>query len=366
MKTFSLTIRRTPLPVHKPAAWFVRGSSAGDWLDEIAQWGVPFASLTLYLVPLSPADPRPLGALVKVDRNLTLAVSPRALPYACIAGRFYLPIDAIVSPPVGDAELASLMGPEREAYVWHPAIGLCGFDAGEGCPVSRLIELPAPRESDWGHALPGLSINQRLWSVEPEALPSVEVVMQELRDDIGSEADDLSQLPALPDEPSPSLLARMADRTRQGCASVASWLSSLLPGTPRAATADAQAERGDGESDDGSKERECGEGGSAGLFSRMTAAAKQGAARAGLWLLSFLPRTASSPTWANRLSDRLSRLIDRIRLQADLHAPRMRELRRLLRLLADDPDRGLKFAIPLMCHRIGPQARRGLNFFRGT
>src|SRR5262245_31592920 len=181
MKIFPLTIRRTPAPAHEPAAWFVRGSCAADWLDEIAAWGVPFSSFTLYLVPISTTDPRPLGALMKLDNNAALAVLPRAIPYACIAGRFYLPIDAVLSPPVTDAELVSLMEPEREAYVWNPAIGLCGFDAGEGYPVSRLIELAEPRESDWGHALPGLSINQRLWSVEAEALPSVEVVMQDLR-----------------------------------------------------------------------------------------------------------------------------------------------------------------------------------------
>jgi tetratricopeptide (TPR) repeat protein len=37
----------------------------------------------------------------------------------------------------------------------------------------------------------------------------------------------------------------------------------------------------------------------------------------------------------------------------------MRELRRLLRLLADDPDRGLKFAIPLMCHKDRPAGPPG-------
>src|SRR5262249_42103169 len=236
MKSFPLTIRRTPAPVHKPAAWFVRGSSAADWLDEIAQWGVPFASLSLSLVPRSPTDPRPLGALVKLDPDLALAVSPRALPYACIAARFFLPMDALLSPPVADAELASLMGPGREAYVWHPATGLCGFDACEGCPVSRLIQLAARCGSDWGDALPGHSINQRGWSVAPEALPSGEVVMQELGDDIGSEADDLSQLPALPDEPPPGPLGRMVDWTRQACASVGRWLSSLVPRRPREAT----------------------------------------------------------------------------------------------------------------------------------
>src|SRR5690348_17989838 len=58
--------------------------------------------------------------------------------------------------------------------------------------------------------------------------------------DVCSSDLDLSQLPALPDEPSPSLLGRMMDWARQGCASVGRRLSSLLSGTPRDASPDLQ------------------------------------------------------------------------------------------------------------------------------
>src|SRR5690242_16167415 len=133
----------------------------------------------------SSRPPRRQGpAIVKLDRDAPLAVSPRATPYACLANRLYLPMDAILSPPVSDAEFAALVGEEMEAYVWHPAIGLRGFETGEGCPVSRLLEFPAPVLSDWGRAAPGLIVNQRLWSVDPEALPSCAAIMAEARGDI--------------------------------------------------------------------------------------------------------------------------------------------------------------------------------------
>lgn len=55
-----------------------------------------------------------------------------------------------------------------------------------------------------------------------------------------------------------------------------------------------------------------------------------------------MPHTASRRTWVNAVEDWAGRV-----LHADLMAARQRELERLLRLLDDDPDRGLCFALPV-------------------
>lgn len=309
MRNFVLSIRYSPQPVRPPAAWFVPGGGAADWLEEICQWGVPLCNLTLHLIPTSFADRKPAGILVTLRGTGAPAFSPRAIPYGCVAGHCYLPVDALLTPPVEDTELAALVGAGQEATFWHPVSGLVGFEAGDGVPVSALLAWPPPRETDWSRARPGIAVNSRLQSVEPDHTLTIESIMNEGRGDIGSEAKALPQQPAAPGE---------------------SMLSSLTG---------------------------------------IGAQALSAAARAGQWLVNKLPHTASSETWADRLESWLNRVAQSAAHRANYESERARELRRLLHMLATDPDQGLKFALPFGgdAHRgqapaSGQLSRRDVNF----
>src|SRR5438046_1777248 len=97
---FPLALRLAPAPVHAPAAWFVPGDSPAGWIDELAGWGVPMAGLRLYVVPSSVRDRRPIGVLVAPPSGAAVPnVSPRAQPYGLLAGRLYLPADALLDLP---------------------------------------------------------------------------------------------------------------------------------------------------------------------------------------------------------------------------------------------------------------------------
>lgn len=309
MNALRLSIRYSPSPVRKSAAWFVAGRGAAEWLAEFRQWEVPLGDLMLYPVPASPCDRTPVGALVIVRGADDVVSSLRAVPYGCIAERLYVPVNALVWPPATEHELASLIGTGWDACVWHPVSGLVGFEVGEGVRVTALLELPKRRDPDWGHARPGIALNTRLRSVEPDRQPTIEAIISEGRDDIGSEAANLQGEPDAPGE---------------------SPFSRLMQYGARAAAA---------------------------------------AANAGMWLVNQLPKTASSRTWADRLGEWLSRVAKSAGQRVDYESERARELRRLLHLLATDPDRGLKFALPLGgdTHRgqappSGQLAERDVNF----
>ncbi len=295
MTPITLSIHYSPQPLRDATAWFIGGEDPAEWLAEVTGWGVAIVDLTLFVVPKSAHDLSPLGVLVTAPTKIQPAVSSRVIRFGRVAGRIYLPVEAVLSPPVGDSELAALLGTAFDAFIWHPVAGLVGFEPGEGRSFAQLLAPPPRTESEWGNAHPGLPLNQRLRSVSPTEVPSAVQILAEGRGDIGTQKDDLSQLPKLPDESSPGMLTRM------------------------------------------------GAGGIAAV------------ARAGQWMLDFLPHTASGPTWADRLQAWLAGVGQSAKSQMNLLSARERELQRLLGLLERDPDQGLKFALPF-----GGEAHRGL------
>ncbi|MBI3863397.1 MAG: tetratricopeptide repeat protein [Planctomycetia bacterium] len=304
-------------PVRRPAAWLVAGRGASEWLAEICRWGVPLAELTLYPVPTSASDRRPMGVLVTMRGAVVSASEPQAIPYGCLAGRLFLPVDAVLSPPVTDDEISALLGTSFEAVVWHPVCGLVGFETHDTLRISALLSLPpSPRESDWNGARPGIAANSRLRSVEPIRVLTIEAILEEGRGDIGSQAAELPKQPAAPDE---------------------SPLSGLK---------------------------------------RLGAGAAAAVAQAGIWLIDRLPTreasacsTSTSAGFAGGLKGWLHSLLEKVGRHISYESARARELRRLLHMLATDPDQGLKYALPVGgdAHRgqappSGQLARRDVNF----
>lgn len=282
MKSVALQICYSPQPVRETVAWFVGGTRPADWLAEVLLWGVPIGELRLYAVPHSAGDRRPLGVLVTTSGTMPPAVSGRAIPFGRVAGRLYLPVVAAFDPPVTDAELTGLLGDTFEAYVWHPTAGLVGFEPGEGRKISDLLRMPPATEADWSCAHPGLPLNRRLRTVAPSEIPGAQAVIEAGRGDIGTQADELSDLPPAPGEPQQN------------------------------------------------------------PFRRAGSAAFEALARGIRRALDMVPRTAPAPTWLDNLTNWLDRAAQRL----NLTSARERELRRLLGLLDSDPDQGLKFALP--------------------
>lgn len=268
------------------AAWFIPGGESQAWLEEIALWEAPAETLRLYVIA-TPERETDLLLGVLVVGCPQPARRHRAIPWACVVGRLFVPVESAFDPPVTDQELQQLLPGEDSVCVWYPQSGLIRFDSDESLRVSDLLSCGSLRGSQWDRAEQGVAFAKRLVSVTAEELPSVDDVIGSSRDDIGEEGDRLDDLPPAPDESSQGPIAQAGRSVAEFVARAVQRLTSSESG-------------------------------------RSGAAAGTGASG---WMENI-------GTWAQGVLNR-----------ARLDSERARELRRLLSMLDSDPDRGLRKAL---------------------
>jgi tetratricopeptide (TPR) repeat protein len=279
----SLRIKYSAVPQRSPVAWLVPGETADAWLAELAAWNTPLASARLYALPRSVTDPRSCGVLVVGASPPAAGRRPRVFAYGLAGEQIYVPIDARIDPPVSDRELSALV--DNTPHVWHPQAGLMALPPESALRVSDLLALPPEAAATWDAAVPGVALNGRLLSIEPDAAFDVQQVLEQGRDDIGGEAQHWDELPPSANEP-PAGAASEAGR------SLEKQLARLVQ-----------------------------------------------------WITQKLPHTAPTRTWVNDLEDWARRRLAQI--AESLEAARNREILRLLDLLKNKPEEGLRFALPM-------------------
>lgn len=268
--------------------WFVPGAQAAQWLDELVGFGVDLTTAWLLPVPTSRTDRTPIGAVVVLPAGTVPHQHVRAEPWRRCGERVFVPAAAELWPPVTDAELAELVGDRWLA--WHPSAGLVAFAADERVPAAALLRIERANES-WQQARPGTAVVARLRSVASAVPPTLQSMFAAEQRSIGVQSP--RDLPPLPDEP--PLPSRRPWSSRLGGAALDRLAAAILR-----------------------------------LFTRPDATRE-----ATGWLRDLL-------SWAvARQAQRPSQ-----RPVAD-EARRARELRRLLTMLSDDPENGLRFALPL-------------------
>jgi tetratricopeptide (TPR) repeat protein len=287
MLTFELMIRPAVASSEPVAGWFVPGSHAQIWLDVITQWDLDHSQLKIFVVPTSRTERSPIGLLVfgnSLQHALTRLHRTNAMiPFVCRAEQLFLPANAELFPEMSNEEIAHLMV-EGNVYVWHPTTGLVVAAADEILRISDLLTCHGRLDTDWDRAHPGVRFNDRLHRIEAEMPQDPDEVLADGRDDIGDSTKDLKKIPQ----------------------------SSDRPGVSR---------------------RSAGSG-------LMNALAKFI-----FWAANKAPSTANKRTWIDGVEDWASRKLAS-RAQ-DLFAWRHKELFRLIDMLKHDPDRGLRFALPL-------------------
>ncbi len=323
-----LRLTRLPHAMHAPAAWFIGGSDPALWLEELARWNVPLAKAKLFVLATSVSNRDATGVLVLLDCAKPREML-RAESYGCVAGRVYLPVNAQFDPPVTDAELSDLAA--FEISVVHPGAGLTGFRSADAISVADLLQLPERRADLWDRAKPGASPYPRLISVEPDVIISLDELMEAGRGNIGSKSPET--LPPHSKETNP-LAGRVmiaglgaAGAIAGALGGLAAGIGSLIPG---------------------------GLGGFGGAGASGSAGSSGGGAGGGLF--------DAFKEWAAAHVQRLSE---------QLENARNKELDRLSRMLDEDPDNGLSYAIPLAGKEGQPRGasppgaslvRRGTNF----
>ena len=321
-----ITLRIVPTnQTHAAQAWLVTGTTVQGWLAEICQWEIPLELIVLrplsnnvVLVTwdqLSKESGRgilgPKGIAFSATSGSSCSNSLRSnsvsssppIPYRVIQSRLFLPSNAELFPAISDEELASLLPAESTAeLIWHPAFGLTRFDAADRLRVVDLLQLPTPSNSHWGRAVSGTAFRSRLISVEPRVIPTVVEMMQLAGREIGSNSID--ELPPSPDEGVLGKLDQLMKPLRNAWKNLTKRPSSP-PQTPE-------------QGQPGSKTGPAG-----GILQTALGGLLAPVAMMGSFLGKMIPKS----------------IVDQ--------AARNREIDRLMNLLKNDPDAGLKFALPM-------------------
>ncbi len=315
----------------KTVAWFVPGETPREWLDEVTRWNCPLASLRLWIVPRGAADRRPCGVLVTdLTADVTgSGVLGAAVPYGCLVGKLFVPVEATFLPQLDDPDWRTLLPSEGESQercicIWHPAAGFVAFEDSQCVRVADLLQAPARRAADWNQARPGIEFHSRLTAVLPLTPPTLAAVLEDGRSDIGSRGDDWSALPPSRNEPSDNPLAKLGGKLALGAAAAGSAVTNAV----------------------GAAAAAIGKGLRALTSGAASSSPAAGAARSGGQQPA---RSAWSLAWERMTQQWVERM------RRSLEPARQKALRRLMELLEKNPDEGLKFALPF-----GGEGHRGL------
>ena len=284
MNTFEVQLGYDVQPQRPERARFLPGDDPALWIREITRWNVPQAELELFVVPHSASELRPRGLIVRIPGETRIGPDWHGHAYGVIGGKLFVPVEAAIAPVISEDEWPTLLRSEYVAWVWHPQSGLVAFEKPERLRVADLIESPPEIGVDWGRAEPGEFLSTRIHTIDVERPPTVEAMFAAGQDDIGTQAEDLNDLPRSPEE---------------------------------------------------------GVGRSLGDYA---AAGLSPFAHAARWLANHAPGGASEKTWVNSMGEWADEILKR---GASIWNARQKELERLMSLLESDPDEGLKFALPV-------------------
>ncbi len=289
MNPFDLQLQYSERSQRPASAVILDGHAPSKWLAEICSWGCSLEEVDLYPLPQSNTNLEAREVLICLPANVKSARSSNiGAKYGWFGKRLLLPVEAVLFPLVTEAEVDQLFAVSERISVWHPQRGLIGFEPNEVLSVSDLVEWSRPGRASWEVAKPGTGFNSRLHSIEAVWPESPEEVLKQGGQGIGSKGKDLSKL------------------GRKGIAGKALGAAGFVGGlalTPAA------------------------------LATKMI----QSVAPKGR------PRTPGTHSpgkienWANDILTKSAHLFDK----------RMRELDKLMKMLKESPDEGLKYAIPM-------------------
>jgi hypothetical protein len=193
----------------RPAvAWLIDGGDAAAWIAEIARWGLDDSRCRLYVLPRS-AREYSAGSVLVVTGGQIPKHAPAAASFGAIAGKVFLPVDAALLPAISDHELVSFAS--REALIMHPTIGAIVCE--RSIKVADLLRAPMELDEPFADLISVRIAHPRIEAIGFRVTESLEGMLDEMRDDIGTEPPD--ELAPSKDEPSGSPLANGWRKIRQ-------------------------------------------------------------------------------------------------------------------------------------------------------
>jgi len=170
--------------------------SPKQWFAEISTWAIDPLSIELYLVPQSISDRSCSGILVIFKAEVP-HLNKLRFPLTQAAEGFYIPLHARLFPAVTAGEIDSIrLWPIQ---LFHPAIGLFGFELNDAKSLKDLITKISPEQVEWLTQIPVAAESPRLKAISVMQAET-ENVVDELKELMGIRP--LSEIPDLKDEKS--------------------------------------------------------------------------------------------------------------------------------------------------------------------
>jgi tetratricopeptide (TPR) repeat protein len=263
----------------------IRGSDPMLWLKEIDSWDIPAGDMEYYLLPSSIQSIKASGIFILFKNPVKIKQVKFRDPYTCIENSLFIPCNAEIIPEMSRIELKNMLLWDRQ--VFHPVIGLVGYEPKDAVNLADLFFYDPPLETDWSFAHPGM-LSKPTFSEIIIVPPTAEELINDIKEEIGQKP--LEDIPKKKEE-ARSVVEKILDKIKFGLLKAANAvLGSAAKVMP------------EGNAGSGSPGRE-------GLLQKFQN-----------WVIKNLD---------------------------DLQKKRNDELRRLLNLFDEDTDEALQYAIPL-------------------
>jgi len=188
-----LQLRYQSKPQFPLAAAYVTGSTR-DWFAEISGWRIDPLTVRCYLVPESLSSNICKGLLVIFDEEIPDLKLIR-FPYARASTDFFIPLHATLFPSLLPDELATIkLWPIQ---MFHPHIGIIGFEENNVNSLADLIETPIFAPSQWLTDFPSPPVLPQLLSIQLETIEEIDAI-EALKENIGQL--DLQDIPKTENE----------------------------------------------------------------------------------------------------------------------------------------------------------------------
>ncbi|WDI41956.1 hypothetical protein [Bremerella sp. P1] len=306
--------------VERPTTcWYVASHDVRDWINAVLEGFIPGTQLAIRILPVPHSTQRrePIGAVLVGPRVVHNTWPKRCLRYTHLTDRLMVPAQSRLSSEATTIELDELLSASRQ-YVWHPQAGLIAFEPDEVLTLADLIKYRPVESTEFLSGRPGLHLPTRLTSIYPSTPPTMEMVLEQGQDGIGTKGQSSDKIPPQEGEPKPGVGNSLG---RVG-------LSIFGAGLNMASAAGEFVGR------------------HLGLGSGVAGGGTGGIGGSGA-------TGGTGESWLDQLKEWTRQRLEH--LNEAVLSEREKEINRLMNLLEMNPDEGLKWALP-----IGGEAHRGM------
>jgi hypothetical protein len=211
-------------PVH---AACIRGKDPLIWLNQIDRWNIPPGELECYLLPASIQSIQAVALFVIFKDPVKAKALELSDPYTCVEHRLFIPCNAEIMPQVSRHEWRDILLWDKQ--VFHPIIGLIGFEPKDQIDLAELFLYDAPGVLDWSFAHPGIPSKPGLKEIII-AKQTTEELINSVKKEIGLKP--LEDIPKTKED-EPSALGKILDTIKyglfKGASVVLGAISNTLP-----------------------------------------------------------------------------------------------------------------------------------------